>query len=58
MLKGLEDVISVSLVHHLLPAESGVFGEYPGATEDHINYAEYLYENYLKAIPNFTCSLG
>ena len=52
-LKGLEDVISVSVVHPLMPAESWVFGEYPGATEDHINHAEYLYENYLKANPDF-----
>lgn len=52
-LKGLEDVISVSVVHPLMPTESWVFGEYPGATEDHINHANYLYENYLKADPNF-----
>lgn len=52
-LKGLEDVISVSVVHPLMPSESWVFGEYPGATEDHINHAHYLYENYLKADPNF-----
>jgi len=52
-LKGLEDVISVSVVHPLMPAESWVFGDYPGATEDHINHANYLYENYLKADPVF-----
>ncbi|MFT5810839.1 MAG: putative glutathione S-transferase [Rubritalea sp.] len=52
-LKGLENVISVSVVHPLMPAESWVFGEYPGATEDHVNHAEYLYENYLKADPDF-----
>ncbi len=52
-LKGLEDVISVSVVHPLMPAESWVFGKYPGATEDHINHAHYLYENYLKADPDF-----
>jgi putative glutathione S-transferase len=52
-LKGLESVISVSVVHPLMPEESWVFGDYPGATEDHINHAEYLYENYLKADPNF-----
>ena len=52
-LKGLQDVISVSVVHPLMPAESWVFGEYPGATEDHVNQANYLYENYLKANPNF-----
>ena len=52
-LKGLQDVISVSVVHPLMPSESWVFGEYPGATEDHINHAHYLYENYLKADPEF-----
>lgn len=53
-LKGLEAVISVSVVHPLMPEESWVFGDYPGATEDHINHAHYLYENYLKANPNFS----
>jgi putative glutathione S-transferase len=53
VLKGLESVITVSVVHPLMPAESWVFGDYPGATEDHINHADYLYENYLKADPDF-----
>lgn len=53
VLKGLEDVISVSVVHPLMPAESWVFGDYPGATVDNVNQAEYLYENYLKADPQF-----
>lgn len=52
-LKGLEDVISVSVVHPLMPAESWLFAEYPGATKDHVNNANYLYENYLKASPYF-----
>lgn len=52
-LKGLEEIISVSVVHPLMPEESWVFGDYPGATEDHINQAEYLHENYLKADPDF-----
>ncbi len=52
-LKGLQEVISVSVVHPLMPSQSWVFGEYPGATEDHINHAQYLYENYLKADPDF-----
>jgi putative glutathione S-transferase len=52
-LKGLEDIISVSVVHPLMPAESWVFGEYPGATEDHVNHAKYLYENYQKVDPDF-----
>lgn len=53
-LRGLEKIISVSVVHPLMPEESWVFGAYPGATEDHINQANYLYENYLRADPNFT----
>ena len=53
VLKGLEDIISVSVVHPLMPAESWVFGEYPGATEDHINNSNYLYENYLMADSQF-----
>lgn len=52
-LKGLEDLISVSVVHPLMPAESWVFGEYPGATVDHINNAHLMRENYLLANPNF-----
>jgi putative glutathione S-transferase len=52
-LKGLEDAISVSVVHPLMPEESWVFGEYPGATEDHVNQADYLNENYLTADPDF-----
>ena len=52
-LKGLQDVISVSVVHPLMPAESWVFGEYPGATEDHLFAEEYLHEIYRKADPRF-----
>lgn len=52
-LKGLDTVISVSVVHPLMPAESWVFAEYPGATKDHVNDAHYLYENYFKADPQF-----
>ncbi|HED16668.1 MAG TPA: glutathione S-transferase family protein [Gammaproteobacteria bacterium] len=52
-LKGLEKIISVSVVHPLMPAESWVFGDYPGATVDHVNNARYLYENYLLADPDF-----
>ena len=53
-LKGLKDAISVSVVHPLMPEESWVFGEYPGATEDHVNKADNLHENYLTADPHFS----
>ncbi|VAW80512.1 Glutathione S-transferase, omega [hydrothermal vent metagenome] len=52
-LKGLEDAISVSVVHPFMPEESWVFGEYPGATIDHVNGSRYLYENYLQVDPDF-----
>ena len=53
-LKGLEEVISVSVVHPLMPAESWVFGEYPGSTEDHLFDAKFLYEIYEHAEPGFS----
>ena len=52
-LKGLQEVISVSVVHPLMPEESWIFGDYPGATTDHINNADYMYEVYQKADPQF-----
>ncbi len=52
-LKGLNDVISVSVVHPLMPEESWVFGKYPGATIDHICGKKFLYENYQMVDPHF-----
>lgn len=52
-LKGLQSVISVSVVNPIMPEESWLFDNYPGATEDHIHHATYLYENYLRADPEF-----
>jgi len=52
-LKGLQAVISVSVVHPLMPEESWVFGDYPEATEDPLYQAKFMYEIYRKADPNF-----
>lgn len=52
-LKGLESLISLSVVHPLMPAESWVFDDYPGSTEDHLYGFKYLYELYQKADKNF-----
>ncbi len=52
-LKGLRDVISVSIVHPLMPEESWIFGSYPGATEDHLYGSEYMYEIYQRAQGDF-----
>jgi glutathionyl-hydroquinone reductase len=53
MLKGLEDVISVSVVHPLMPPESWVFGEYPGATPDHVHGLDKLSQLYELAVPGY-----
>ncbi len=52
-LKGLQDVISVSVVHPLMPAESWVFGDCPGATSDHVHGFDKLYQLYQHADPGF-----
>jgi len=54
MFKGLEDIITVSVVHPLMPAQSWVFGEYPGATPDRVNGARALAEIYQIADAGFT----
>jgi len=51
-LKGLRDAISVSVVHPLMPEDSWVFGDYPGATPDHLNGVKHLYELYQRANPH------
>ncbi|MBB2749378.1 UNVERIFIED_ORG: putative glutathione S-transferase [Rhizobium aethiopicum] len=53
-LKGLEDTISVSVVEPLLTKQGWRFGDYPGATEDHVNGTAYLHEIYSRAAPDFT----
>ncbi|WP_267551266.1 glutathione S-transferase family protein [Rhizobium rhizogenes] len=53
-LKGLEEVISVSMVEPALSKQGWRFGDYPGATDDPINGATYMHEIYTKADPLFT----
>ena len=52
-LKGLQDVISVSVVHPLMPEESWVFGEYPGSTPDHVHGFDKLHQLYQHSDPGF-----
>lgn len=51
-LKGLEDAISISVVEPALSKQGWHFGDYPGATVDHVNDATYLHEIYTKADPH------
>lgn len=53
-LKGLEAVISVSVVEPWLLAEGWHFGDYPGAHRDTLNQAEWLHQLYTRADARFT----
>ncbi|KAJ2496088.1 S-glutathionyl-(chloro)hydroquinone reductase [Coemansia sp. RSA 1972] len=56
-LKGLESIISMSVVHYLLGPNGWEFvlpDEVPGATLDHINGAKYICEVYFKAEPEYS----
>jgi len=53
MLKGLEDLITVSVVHPLMPSESWVFGDYPGATPDPLHGFAKLHQLYEHSAPGF-----
>lgn len=53
-LKGLEDVISVSVVEPQLTDFGWRFGDFPGADRDSVNGATYLHEIYTKADPTYT----
>ena len=53
-LKGLEDLISVDVVHPHMGPESWHFGEFPGATPDSLHGARYLHELYTRADPRAT----
>jgi len=53
-LKGLEEVISVSVVEPQLTDEGWHFGDFPGADRDTLNHAEYLHQLYTRADDRFT----
>lgn len=53
-LKGLEDVISVSVVEPVLTDQGWRFGDYPGSDRDSLNGATYMHEIYTRADPRFT----
>jgi putative glutathione S-transferase len=53
-LKGLEDVISLSVVDPVMGDEGWVFSNYPGAIPDTVNGTQYVRDVYLKAEPNYT----
>lgn len=53
-LKGLTNLISVSVVNPRLSDNGWQFGDYPGTGEDSLNGARYLHELYSQADPTYT----
>ena len=53
-LKGLEDMIDVSVVHWLMRDDGWTFAEGPGATGDAIHGARFLHQVYSAADPAYT----
>ncbi len=53
-LKGLQDVITVSIVDPEMGEDGWKFSNYPGSIPDSINGAEYLREIYIKANSQYT----
>ena len=53
-LKGLEAIVSVSVVEPALSDQGWRFGDYPGSDRDALNGATYLHEIYQRAAPRYT----
>lgn len=53
-LKGLEEVISLSIVDPVISEDGWMFSDYSGCIPDSVKDAHYLREVYLKANPNYT----
>lgn len=53
-LKGLEKIISVSVVDPYMGEQGWKFSGYPGSTPDHNNDFEYLYQAYALADPDYS----
>lgn len=53
-LKGLEDVVSVSVVEPTLTEQGWRFGDYPGSDRDTVNGATYMHELYTSADPHYS----
>lgn len=53
-LKGLEEVVSVSVVEPALTDEGWRFGDYPGSSPDPLHDARYMHELYTRADPVYT----
>jgi putative glutathione S-transferase len=53
-LKGLQDFISVSVVHPDMGDEGWKFASFPGATEDHLHGSDFMHQLYRRADPHYS----
>lgn len=53
-LKGLEEIVTVSIVNPRLSDQGWQFGGYTGSDIDSLNDAKYIHELYTRAAPDFT----
>ena len=53
-LKGLEEIISISIAEPCLQDQGWRFGDYPGSTQDPLNDATWMHQIYTLADPHFT----
>ena len=53
-LKGLENIIGLSIVDPVISEQGWQFSNYPGCIRDSVNQADYLWQIYAKSDPNYT----
>ncbi len=53
-LKGLENIIGLSIVDPVISEQGWQFSDYPGCIHDTVNQADYLWQVYTKSDPNYT----
>jgi putative glutathione S-transferase len=53
-LKGLQDIISLSIVDPYMGENGWKFSDYPGCIPDTVNHTEYLRDVYIKANSEYT----
>jgi putative glutathione S-transferase len=53
-LKGLENIISLSIVDPVISDQGWRFSDYTGSIHDTVNHADYLWQIYIRTNPNYT----
>ncbi|HEY9824893.1 MAG TPA: glutathione S-transferase family protein [Stenomitos sp.] len=53
-LKGLEEIVGLSIVDPVISEQGWQFSDYPGCIRDTLNQSDYLWQVYVKSVPNYT----